>query len=458
MNGPNRKNTILYINIFLGIAYIALIGFIVFQYFQFPKLYQEKELAYIDSITEKINTVIQDPSKINEATYEEIMELRSTKPFELIVQTNESVLLKTIDLEIKDNYIGSIDSAALVYEEQGFVQNNSIMVWVSIYQMNDTSFVLSFLESQNVVYSVALIVLLTLIFVLQYFMFRPLRKVANTITLAQNTGLDAIGMDAQDNVNEQLNAFVNNIRTSMSQATRKYTDLEIRIQYEKERLNNTFLISKALVHNLKSPTHAVIMQNEISKDANPFNPPIQDITTETIQNIENVIKDINTILQVMNNGFENYSEIEQFNVLSLVRESTQTFKPILENKSIFLDLVSEGTITLHQNVVYFRLLIYNLLSNAILYANEASEVIFEVSSDENTLRLRVKNSSSKEDIERLLRSEDLFSPNENQKYSSGNGLFLIKDLTELMKGTYHLEIEEETVIIRIELPVQENEV
>src|SRR5699024_7333297 len=118
---------------------------------------------------------------------------------------------------------------------------------------------------------------------------------------------------------------------------------------------------------------------------------------------------------------------------------------------------------IYMNKVVARLIIHNMLSNAIKYAVIDTEIHFLIDQQENKLILICSNEATQKNIERIYRSEELFlaiEDNDAQNgaqeyiYSTGNGIYLIKELVNIVGGTFDISTEDEMISLCIEVPLR----
>lgn len=112
-----------------------------------------------------------------------------------------------------------------------------------------------------------------------------------------------------------------------------------------------------------------------------------------------------------------------------------------------MELDYDSEVLINASVVTFQLLIHNLISNLLQYAITDSTVSITLYEEDGYVTLCYRNESSPENILRMQQSEQIFNVigNNDNRYSSGNGLFLIKDLTRMLDGTYSLDVHEAKV-------------
>lgn len=450
MSGLNKRKILMYTNIGLVFFYVVLIAYIAYEYIDFSNHYVETQANYVLDLNQQIEQLIQDPYNIDE---EKILALRAETPFELILQDKDTFLFRTLNLEYSNSYIQTINPSLLAYEHQGFSQQNEVMKWSAIYSLSDSQFTEMFLSKQNIIFGLMFLLLLTFIFIIQYFMFRPITIMTRSLKKASEDGLVPIEIQQEDNLNRNLASFMGNIKDQMDVFSQEYSELEIELQFEKERLNNIFLLSKALVHDLKSPIHAIMLENELFSKRNKTNSGVETITHLTTGRIDTILQELNMTLRVMNDSYLTSTQREDFDVAEVIQQTIRVLHSMIENQQLKVNTQIPTPLVIQQNIIYFKLLIHNLLSNTFQYANKNTDVNINIEINNTHLCIQIHNYANKDNLKQMQLSQNIFHSIPNNKYSSGHGLFLIKDITALMNGKYTIEIQKDSVLTNVSIPI-----
>lgn len=184
-----------------------------------------------------------------------------------------------------------------------------------------------------------------------------------------------------------------------------------------------------------------------------------DIAVYNMNRSDTLMKDINQILRILGDGgYQFNKEKETFDLVELITDTLRHFKGSLVKKNLSFKLDMPGVFDVYLNRVSTQLLLHNVISNMVQYALKDSSLEIEIIDDGDYFSLISRNRSSKENIERMKNSEELFNvvdkaSDEEHSYSSGNGLFLIKDLVHFLDGEYRYQSEGEEVILSLRIPV-----
>lgn len=453
----NRRKWIIWLNIILVVVYFIIAGMLVDKYSSFSNDYRQHEELYIHSVEVEIQNIIDELPNIDE---NKISRIREQYPLELIMDRNGEIAYRSLPLQVENTYVGLIDPKALLFETQGTKQvgTDSYLIYLAIYPLGDSSYLESFITQQNILISMAFLVITTSLGVVQYLLIKPILKISNSIEKANNYEFDAIDEKNSDSLNKDFSGFVQRLRQTMSEVSREHTELEAKLQYEKERLNNVFVVSKGLIHDLKSPVHKLLLDNEIEVGKNQTNRALKRLAGVNVKDTESILEDLNGILKMMNYSYSNYSEEELINIVDLVANIQNSLAYLQKNNNIGFWIDAPERAIVKGNIINMKLLIHNMISNAFKYAAKDSEVEFFIDTDPKTLTLKITNESSREDADRMLKTEGLFNAVSENKGTESNGLFLIKDLVDLMNGNYTLNVEDNHVDLTVILPVVDKEV
>lgn len=451
MNGQNKRKFLLLSNIMLVGFYFIIITYIAYEYMTYSSNYEAIQKEYIESLNLDLEELIKDPFNLDT---DKILELRKKKPFDVILQTKEKVLFQTVDLSYKQNYINSINPEIVAYQHQGYSNNNEVMKWSVIYKVTNTQYTQIFLFQQNILFSIMFLVLLTFIYVIQFFLFKPINRLVKSIQKANEQGDIVFEVTEDDSLNKNINNFMSNLKEKIDYFNQEYTDLEIQLQYEKELLNNTFLVSKALIHELKSPVHALMLENQLFNKNHQPNTAVTTITGINEDRIDSILQDLNMTLRVMNDGHLQVLISEEFDVVPLLQESIRLFRSMIDTNDLYVDLIVSTNLIIIQKLIYFKLLVHNMFSNTFQYATKETEVTVEAYIEMDNIVLEVTNSLSPDNLKRMQLSQNIFYNIPNNKYSSGHGLFLIKDLASLMGGSQEIYERDGRVTVKVSLPIE----
>lgn len=455
INGMNERKKYLVLGILLTISYLIIAVLFIYNFSSLSNDYANQQKNYII----QAETAIKNSLEKEELSITELDEIVKEYPMELVIELKDQILYKTVPYSTGIYLVGSVNEDVLISESYGNYENYTI--WYALYNMPANDYLQNFLVKQSIIFVIAFILLMITVFINQRLLFQPLKRVKKSIASLESYQFDQI-KESEDEVNQRLEAFAQNLESNISAVSRKHTQLEQALQLERERLNNTIIVSRSFMHDLKSPIHYNLLENEylLDKLENPTQETVE-IVNANIKMNESLMKTVNEVLAIMKGDFYDVQkDVEEIDLVNLTLESIKLFARELDEKKFVLDLDMEEKAIGYYNKATVQLLIHNLISNMVKYATKKTTLSIQIVEKEDAILMSYQNKSSKENIERMKNSEQLFNvvQLENSKehvYSSGNGLFLIKDLTTLLEGNYELSIRSNLVEINILIPKQE---
>jgi signal transduction histidine kinase len=234
-------------------------------------------------------------------------------------------------------------------------------------------------------------------------------------------------------LNENLEKQVQK-RTSELQGTLK--NLEVRNQ---ELDQFSYMIS----HNLRSPVSSILGLSMLinKKDpADPFNNQVLEKLVNATKNLDAVVKDLNTILDVKDN-----QSIKIENVA--VKEALEVSKNMLRLDSEEAKATIDENIQIHSvlsSKPYLESIIYNLLSNSIKYRSPERACIIEFSTrvESGKFVLSVRDNGIGIRPENQAKIFEPYKRMSLQAEGKGLGLYMVKIQAEAMKGFISVESTE----------------
>lgn len=443
-------------------ASILLYGFIFaflgINLFSVEENYQKQELIYAEEIKVALGKALNAPEPM--AALETLIE---NYALEVMVYDGEQRIYESIHLAPGQNRQDVLNEGAVFLEAAGEVTLDNgrvVNVWYVIYHMPFIDYLGSFLSFQNVLLMVAFFIILALVMVLQYFLLKPLYGIKDSIEKLEKYEFEAIE-EGEDDINKRMAVFSHQLDHAIRSVQRKNTQLELSLQRERERLSNVIQLSRVLVHDLKSPVYQLLLENESRiEQLEDKEKGIRDLGTYNINQSDKLLHSINDILKLLKEG--NYGlnkEQETFDFMAMIFETLKLFKPGMVKKDLSFYVDGPDVLTVYLNKITMRLLLHNIFSNMVQYASEGTELSIEVVMEKDNIYLKAVNESSLENIEGMKKSEQLFNVMDQKEtgdhlYSSGNGLFLIKDLIFLIGGKYGYAVQGNQVILSLHIPVE----
>ncbi len=454
INGMSIKKKLILLTVSSLILYGIIIGLFVLNFMSLSTSIANMEQQYLLDVEQRIKDSFKD-NNISES----LIELGEKYPIEVIVEQDEKTLYQSIPIPLNQAK-GILNQEAVLLEVKGEVKTSTETydVWYAIYRMPLETYIGHFFFAQNGLIVLSTLLLLVLVAFLHAILLKPLYRIRKSIKKMDEYHFEEVEQ-GEDIINQELSLFATKLDASIKAVSRKHTELEMQLQTNKERLHNTVLVSRGLVHDLKSPIHQLMLENDMMMDELKT-PEVTYMGQTNVKAIDGFLKEINSILAVLSQDQYGVDiQYETIDIMALVSKSIRQHGAYLHAKELELELEMPEQTTIVFSLVTMILLINNLLSNMIKYAVEGSQIRFSLDVSSNRLVIETENESSQEDIDRMSQSENLFNvvveeATNNHVYSSGNGLFLIKDLVHIMKGQFMYETKQSRVIMHVELPLK----
>lgn len=440
------------------IIYFIFACVIVQSVYVFRNFYRQEENVYIEGIQKNLHAALKKDNWRNE-----LDKLVEEDAIEVILRDESgNRIYSTIDLADDAKIKGVVNDNAKFLEsfEQIKLGEQQASVWYVIYQVPFVNVVQNFIFKFNILILLVYVALVLIIIWLQRKLLTPLYQISKSLDRAERNELDEKSCaDADDQLNERLNNFFLKQKHTLSTVYGKNTNLEVELALEREHLENTINLSKAMVHDLKGPLHNQLLESEMKlMQTEPGER--SDFLKNEIEVYNQTLLEINDILHLLReNMYQFDTGVERFDLVDLVRTSQLYQMNELKHKklSFFFDGPEQAMI--YQNKVAMRLLLHNISSNMVHYAVENSELEISLDLVENEAHLIFKNAAENTHLQNILESNrsPFFIPKESQDYaySSGNGVYLIKDLAKFLHGSCEYQIEENYVVTRLIIPNEE---
>lgn len=442
------------INILITIAYLILISLLIFNIFELPDKYNKEELNMVVEVEKRIQEALD--LKEDDLVKNELSNLRKEYNFDIVLTRGTDIIYKTVPYEMGDSLLNRSHPDIIAREAQGPYNNHGdeIFMWYSVYRLNDSVFINKFLTTIVLIVLLVTALLALTIFLITKSLMDPLKNIRKSIEKAQDYDFEGIE-ETDDQINKSFKTFVSGLEENIDVVSRQHTELEKQLQAKREHLNNVLVVSRSMIHDLKTPIYRNIIENEVAENEASDNTQLVELAQLNQELNHSIMLDINRILKMLKeDGEKTELDITDVDVINTIMRAINTFNKKMDEKELTLDFDAPEDVIMSTEESTFILLINNLLSNMVIYSKEQSELQIYVDVEDKDITLRFINSAAKENIERMKDTGQLFnkvkSPTEDKYvYGSGNGLFLIKELARILGGEYKLDTTEDSVIIEV---------
>ncbi len=210
------------------------------------------------------------------------------------------------------------------------------------------------------------------------------------------------------------------------------------------RLSDTLAVEKRITsdaaHELRTPLAAVKIHAELAKSATNKEDRIDSIN-HVLQGIDRTTHMVDQILALARLEPESFGEkLKPINLSNLVLEEVALLVPLAQSKNVELSICQSDDLTVSAEDTSLRLLIRNLLNNAVLYTQHEGEVEVYLSEIDNKACLIIKDNGPGIPAEnRELVLQRFYREENHQTPGCGIGLSIVKRVVELLDASFIME-------------------
>lgn len=226
-------------------------------------------------------------------------------------------------------------------------------------------------------------------------------------------------------------------------------------QTKSERLKSELITNVS--HDIKTPLTSIINYVDLLKAEPTDNPKIQEYIAVLDRQSARLKKLTNDLVDASKASSSTMQvHLENVDVCELLQQATGEYAERLSEKKLEpVFSLPETPVYIHADGALLWRVIDNLLSNICKYALPGTRVYINASADEGRLSVSVKNISrtalnipADELMERFVRGDS-----SRNSEGSGLGLSIAQSLTELMGGTFSLEIDGDLFKAKLSFPL-----
>jgi len=432
--------------------YFFIVAIFLAALFWLPSWFENLEKNYAGTVQKEVNTILENTEQASLA--QELDGLRKTYPMELAIYKDKAKVYQSIPKLTLVELRNVLQEEGVLLEASGDVhtKKGSYFVWYSIYHPS----IMTYLKNVTTYQLIAILLSFTVLMVALFLVFKstimPLQKLKTRLSNLESYELDSFKqeeMQEMDALNKSVTRFATNLQDKFQSISRNYTDLEYALQLEKERLSNLVTVSRGVIHDLKSPVHQTLIENDLFLQQEPENQLARQISNYNIERMEKIMQQINDVLNLLNTDIKEMIEVQnEFDIVSLLKEIRNSLNTYRMQKDLFLDIIAPETLFVTLNKASLHLIIHNLLSNAVKYAQSDTEITFKIEETKEAIIISCANVATIDNINMMKKTEGIFFiEDEEHEFSSGTGMFLIRELTQVIGGTYQLVQDETTVTV-----------
>ena len=207
-------------------------------------------------------------------------------------------------------------------------------------------------------------------------------------------------------------------------------------------LNSMKEINDNIAHDLRSPLARIRGIAEMSLLKETSIDAFRDMAVSTIEECDTLIGMINTMLDITEaEAGVNGIEAEEFELVALIHEACELFRPIIDEKKIHLKTDLPESLKFKSNRKKMQRIVMNLLENAIKYTPADGTVAVSAAARNGEIRIDFEDTGmgiSESDLPHIF---DRFYRCDRSRSQGGVGLglSLVKAYAESMNGTIEVE-------------------
>jgi signal transduction histidine kinase len=207
-------------------------------------------------------------------------------------------------------------------------------------------------------------------------------------------------------------------------------------------LNSMKEINDNIAHDLRSPLARIRGIAEMSLLKEKSLEAYKDMAASTIEECDTLIGMINTMLDITEaEAGVNGVEAEEFELVAMICEACELFRPITDEKQINLKIDLPESLTVMSNKKKMQRIILNLLENAIKYTPANGTITVSAAAQNGEIRIDFEDTGmgiSESDLPHIF--ERFYRCDHSRSLGGvGLGLSLVKAYTESLNGTIHVE-------------------
>jgi signal transduction histidine kinase len=201
-------------------------------------------------------------------------------------------------------------------------------------------------------------------------------------------------------------------------------------------------INDNIAHDLRSPLARIRGIAEMSLLKEKSIDAYKDMAASTIEECDTLIDMINTMLDITEaEAGVNGEQTEEFELVEVIREACELFRPIAEAKKINLKTSLPESLTVTSDRRKVQRIVTNLLENAIKYTPADGAVKVSAAAQNGEVRIDFEDTGMGIDQKDLPHIFERFYRCDRSRSQGGTGLglSLVKAYTESLKGSIHVE-------------------
>lgn len=349
-----------------------------------------------------------------------------TEGFSNLFQIPLNIDAKLHDVEYFDKETLRVSSMLLLENE-----NKKIFFQLATKKIVDSPYLQEITLSLIIANPVILLLFLLIANILINRTLQPVKEVVYSVRNISSNNL-------VDRINNK------NIPTEIEELVQTFNQLLDNLEESFSRITS---FSSDASHELKTPLTVIRGEIEVALRKNrtqeEYKNILQDLLSETLR-VQETIEQL--FLITKKDTVELHSNFEDVYLDELILDTIAEIKKLSDERSIYIKMDNIIPVTIHANEALLKIVIVNILRNAIIYSPELSQVKIYVEEDTSFYTLIIEDSGcgiSEKDIpfifDRFYRADKVRSRKDN---GTGLGLSIVKMIIDI----HHFEIIFQSII------------
>jgi len=269
------------------------------------------------------------------------------------------------------------------------------------------------------------------------------RNLLKRIEVINRTSRDIMAGDLHRRIpatgtDDELDRLANNLNDMLEQIERLVTGMR--------------QVTDNIAHDLRSPLNRLRSRLEVTLMSDSSREDYKLALTQTVEEVEGVLETFNALLNIAKaeSGGPD-EELTDVDISELAEDIADLYGPVVEDKSMELDMVIAKEITVRGNAQLLSQALANLLDNAVKYAPEQGTIKIRLQREEAGVELVVADDGPgipEADRERVL---DRFVRLESSRNSPGSGLGLSLVKAVALRHSADLRLDDNSPGLRVSI-------
>jgi len=221
---------------------------------------------------------------------------------------------------------------------------------------------------------------------------------------------------------------------------------------ESEKAKTLFL--SLIANKLNDPMTAILgMMPHLKIQNSDGNEKIFSTIHQEALDLDFKIQNLITVAEIESGNIDNTHALIE--IIEIIDEALKNLRYIIKEKNIKINIENfvKNKIILDPKKLY--IITKNLISNSCMHTPECSTVNIELSVENSTLIILIKNESNEQKFDNNLEIFTRFTEKIDSRHGLGIGLSIVRELCESLGGNVEYSVDNGFVTFEIKLPLDE---